>query len=300
MKRYRTIKRDLWSDEKVFRVGIGARLLFLGLISHADDHGLLQAAPLVIKGSVYAYDETSYSQIAGWLVELHEAGLIRLYGTPGMPFAHVVNFTKHQTQRSVQPPTCPAPGSRNNAGFQSGDLQAFTAFHSSDSSLDDEIAARKVREGIGKEEETVVVGSQPSCAPAREATALAEQVNPPTNEQWFLDQAIAIFVDCSKGGIDESMWRSQLEQHRSRHLGAPAERYVDAAMQMRARSLDSGRPFNLSSGWQWFEKAWRSLAADEHNTSKREQRFQQRAELGSDDWKQQMLASLGSPEGSAA
>lgn len=243
----------------MFRVSIGARLLFIGLFSTADDHGLLQAAPLVLKGSIYAYDETTYSQIAGWLVELHNVGLIRLYGTPGMPFAHVINFGKHQRQRSVQPPTCPTPGSRNSAGFQPGDLQAFTAIYSSDSDLDDELAARKVREG--KVNDVVVM---------REAqTPLVEQVNPPTTESFAIDQAIAIFVDCSKGGIDESMWRSQIEQHRSRHLGAPVERYVDAAMQMRAKALDSGRPFTMSSGWSWFEKAWRSLANDEHSAARR-------------------------------
>jgi hypothetical protein len=257
MKRYRTIKRDLWSDEKVFRVSIGARLLFIGLFSTADDHGLLQAAPLVLKGNIYAYDETTYSQIAGWLVELHQAGLIRLYGTPGMPFAQVINFGKHQNQRTIQPPTCPTPGSRNNAGFQPGDLQAFTAIHSSDSSLDDEIAARKVGEGKVRDVE------------AREDAHLSEQVNPPTTESFAIEQAIAIFVDCSKGGIDESMWRSLIDQHRTRHVGAPAERYVDAAMQMRAKALDSGRPFSMNAGWKWFELAWRSLADDEHQAARR-------------------------------
>jgi hypothetical protein len=66
------------------------------------------------------------------------------------------------------------------------------------------------------------------------------------------------------------MWRSQIEMHRSRHLGAPVERYVDAAMQMRAKALDSGRPFNLSSGWRWFEAAWRSLADDQHEARRRQ------------------------------
>jgi hypothetical protein len=103
----------------------------------------------------------------------------------------------------------------------------------------------------------------------RTREGLAEQVAPPTTEAAALEQAIAIFLDCSKGGIDESMWRSQLEQHRTRHLGAPIERYVDAAMQMRAKALDSGRPFTMSSGWMWFTKAWTSLARDEHATPKR-------------------------------
>lgn len=102
------------------------------------------------------------------------------------------------------------------------------------------------------------------------AQALTDQVAPATTESFALNQAIAIFLDCSKGGIDESMWRSQLEQHRSRNLGAPIERYVDAAMQMRAKALDSGRPFTMSSGWSWFTKAWASLARDEHGVARRD------------------------------
>ena len=261
-KRYRSIKRDFWQDAKTFKVSRDARLLFLGLIGNADDHGLLQAQPLILKGSIFAYDLTTYAEIASWLVELHLAGLIRLYGTPGMPFAHIVTFTKHQYQRTLQPPTCPAPGSRNNAGFQPGDLQAFTEIHSSDLSLDDEIAARKVEEGK--------VGDVEAREPAPTAAALTEQVNPPTTESFAIDQAVAIFVDCSNGGIDESMWRSQIDQHRTRHLDAPATRYVDAAMQMRAKALDSGRPFNMSSGWKWFELAWRSISDDDNNVARRQ------------------------------
>jgi len=103
----------------------------------------------------------------------------------------------------------------------------------------------------------------------RAREGLAEQVAPPTAEAAALDQAVAIFLECSKGGIDESMWRSQIAQHRTRHLGAPVDRYIDAAMQMRAKALDSGRPFTMSSGWLWFTKAWASLARDEHGGSHR-------------------------------
>jgi len=268
MKRYRTLKRDFWGDdERVPLVSRDARLLFLGMISHADDHGLLSALPLKLKGQVFCYDEVTYGQIVAWLIELHDVGLVKLYGSPEKPYAHIVSFQRHQVQRTIQPPTCPTPGSRNSAGFQAGDLQAFTALHSSKTEMDEANAARKVREG--KVREGDVGRLMPNDDAERDTETLPAQVNAPTAASRFIEQAIDIFVECSTGGIDESMWRSQIEMHRTRHLGAPAERYVDAAMQMRAKWQESKRPFNLSSGWSWFEKAWRSLAADEHEGQRR-------------------------------
>ena len=114
-----------------------------------------------------------------------------------------------------------------------------------------------------QDEETVVVRAR-----AHEGGPLADQVAPPTTESFAIEQAIAIFLDCSKGGVDEDTWRTQLSMHRSQNPGAPAERYVEAAMQMRAKYLDSKRPFSFPQGWSWFQTSWKNAAAAEHRAAR--------------------------------
>lgn len=60
--RIRTLKPELWQNEKVGDLSHGARLLFVGLITMADDEGRFRARPSVILGHVFPYD-----------VEAHEA-----------------------------------------------------------------------------------------------------------------------------------------------------------------------------------------------------------------------------------
>jgi hypothetical protein len=63
--RIRTIKPEMWADEKVGQLSRDARLLFVGLITMADDEGRLRGCPAAILGHVFPYDDDALRKLDG-------------------------------------------------------------------------------------------------------------------------------------------------------------------------------------------------------------------------------------------
>lgn len=123
--RIRSLKPDIWQDEKLGRCSIGARLLFVGLISQADDEGRFRAAPALMRASIFPHDDplagmdgqlpgigASGLDVDGWLVELSDAQLIRLYEIRGERYGDLPGWAKHQRVDHPRPselPSCKKP-----------------------------------------------------------------------------------------------------------------------------------------------------------------------------------------------
>jgi hypothetical protein len=81
MARIRTIKPDIWGSEQLGSVSRAARLLFIGLITQADDEGRLKGSPRRLKATIFPYDDDiDADHIEGWLEQLSNTGLIVRYG----------------------------------------------------------------------------------------------------------------------------------------------------------------------------------------------------------------------------
>ena len=57
MARKRVVSPSFWTDEKIIQIPIQARLLFIGLLNHADDDGIFQESYLSIKVTVFPADD---------------------------------------------------------------------------------------------------------------------------------------------------------------------------------------------------------------------------------------------------
>lgn len=57
MARIRTIKPEFWTSQTLGSVSPRARLLFLALISTADDHGRGGAVPKVLARTLFPFDD---------------------------------------------------------------------------------------------------------------------------------------------------------------------------------------------------------------------------------------------------
>jgi len=94
--RIRTIKPSFWTNEKMSRLPDFARLLAIGLLNYADDHGYFWANPLLVRGALFPFEEDSSKVLKG-LSELASEGFIVLGLTPdGRACGKVVNFSTHQ------------------------------------------------------------------------------------------------------------------------------------------------------------------------------------------------------------
>jgi hypothetical protein len=95
--RIRTIKPEMPEDERVGgRLSVTAELLFVRLISMADDEGRFQASTSRVVGFAFPHREMAPAKVRRLLREIEAQGLILLYRHEQMPYGVVVNFRKHQ------------------------------------------------------------------------------------------------------------------------------------------------------------------------------------------------------------
>lgn len=110
MARKRMIDPSFWTDEKVGTVEPRARLLFMGLISQADDSGRLSGHPALIKSLIFPYDyDITLLDVEKWIGLIAERNLIRRYEVNSQKYILITNFNKHQTINRPQPSKLPEP-----------------------------------------------------------------------------------------------------------------------------------------------------------------------------------------------
>ncbi len=107
--RIRTLKPEMWQDEKIGVLSHGARLLFVGLVTMADDDGRLRALPALISGHVFPYDDVSGPDLDRWIGEVVAAGSVIAYEADGCRFLAFRNWSLHQRVNRPTPSVLPAP-----------------------------------------------------------------------------------------------------------------------------------------------------------------------------------------------
>jgi hypothetical protein len=108
MARIRSVKPEFWLDRKLARgVSRDARLLYIGLWNHADEHGRLHGDPAVIKGQVFPYDSVDIDAL---LAELVKLGRVVSYEVDGDPYLFLPKLAAHQRLEAQKVPSrLPAP-----------------------------------------------------------------------------------------------------------------------------------------------------------------------------------------------
>jgi hypothetical protein len=112
LARKRMIDPSFWVDEKLGTCEPLARILFMGLISQADDEGRLNGHPALIKSLIFPYDhEVTVQNVDAWLILLSaaERRLIVRYEVGNQKYIVIPNFKKHQTINKPQASKLPAP-----------------------------------------------------------------------------------------------------------------------------------------------------------------------------------------------
>lgn len=107
--RIRSLKPECWQDEALGSVSRDARLLFVGLITQADDSGRLKAATALVRSQIFPYDaDLPLETVDGWLSELHAAGLISLYQAGSRTYAALGGWhnqkVDHAKESEIPPP----------------------------------------------------------------------------------------------------------------------------------------------------------------------------------------------------
>ena len=96
MARKRQIDPDIWTSEQFINLSIEARLMFIGMISLADDEGRLKGNSLYLKTNLYPADNYTTDKIKKWRDEVINQLLTHYYQVNGQELLWLPNFRKYQ------------------------------------------------------------------------------------------------------------------------------------------------------------------------------------------------------------
>ena len=109
MARKRMIDPSIWTNEKIGECSFLERLLYIGLISQADDSGRGKANTKWLKAVLFPYDDTEPGEITAGLMNLSRQGLILLYSADGCQYYALPTWHRWQVINKPTPSKIPAP-----------------------------------------------------------------------------------------------------------------------------------------------------------------------------------------------
>lgn len=115
--RIRTIKPEFPQSESMGRVSRDARLLFVLLWTVADDAGRLRAAPRLLAGLLYPFDDDAPGLVPGWLDELEREWCVHRYEHDGTHYLEIVKWRDHQKIDKPTPSRFPDPPREPSRAF---------------------------------------------------------------------------------------------------------------------------------------------------------------------------------------
>ena len=189
MARIRTVKPEIWTDEKLTECSLSARLLFIGMLNFADDNGNQANSAKRLKNQVFPADVLDTQPL---LDELIAQGVVIEYSVSDQKFLHIKGFRTHQVINRPSLTRIPQP--------------AFIA-----EAVNTHGVVTDGREGKGKEGKVVLIGtvvrtSLPTC-PTQSVIDLFHEVLPEL-------PAVRLLSDARKKGI-LNFWKFVLTSNRS-------------------------------------------------------------------------------------
>lgn len=109
MARIRTIKPEFFTSEDVSALPLRARLTWIGLWTHCDDHGRTKDVPRLIKAAIWPLDEITLSDVEEDLEVLAAHGRIVRYSADARNYLAIVNWHDHQAINRPGKARHPAP-----------------------------------------------------------------------------------------------------------------------------------------------------------------------------------------------
>lgn len=106
--RKRMIDPGIWTSEDFSNLSMLARLIWIGLISNADDEGRGKANSAYLKSQLFPYDdELALKKIDNALIEIEKTMSIHFYEVEGKKYYQLTKWEKFQTINRPSPSQIP-------------------------------------------------------------------------------------------------------------------------------------------------------------------------------------------------
>ena len=109
MTKRRMIHDCVWQSEAVASLDYRQRLLWIGLITTADDQGRGRAHPGLIRAAVFPFDVIAQEDIEADLQAIAAQDMVLVYEVEDKVYYQVVNWWDYQSPQWVGPSDYPAP-----------------------------------------------------------------------------------------------------------------------------------------------------------------------------------------------
>lgn len=119
MPRRRMIDPSIWSDSLVGSLSDPARILFIALISNADDEGRLEADALSLRRTAFGFRDVTVADVEGWLAEIASTlRSVAVYQRDGRRYVELQNWLSYQTINRPTPSRIPGFRSEDSVSLQ--------------------------------------------------------------------------------------------------------------------------------------------------------------------------------------
>lgn len=207
MPRIRTVKPEFWQDEKLAPMPVIDRLVFLGLISMADDAGRLIDNVKAIDGFLFSEtDDSARDSIA----RLAHAGRIERYAAAsGQRLIQITGWARHQkvdkpSQHVLPAPTADRPTTGGDGGGQPSSNGSRSSRETVASPPRSDLGSGSGDQGAGTEERGPKSGTAARATPAGGTPVL------PIGERRSLASLRAALLDEAYAGAT-SVRRAEVE-----------------------------------------------------------------------------------------
>ena len=110
MARRRMIHTRIWRSEKLIELSLRERLLWIGLITNADDQGRGRAHPGLVRSDIFPLEDVPLTEITQALLTFEDQDMLILYEAGGRPLYQVTNWWEYQGAMTwAWPSDYPAP-----------------------------------------------------------------------------------------------------------------------------------------------------------------------------------------------
>lgn len=124
MVQRRMLYANLWQNEDFAKLSDKGKLLYIGLLTLADDYGRLKNNPSVLRSQIFLYDDDlKNSEVAELVKKIADVGLIELYQND--EYLYHPNWFKFQILRKdrLGRSLCPSPDNQMSTKWQPVDSQ---------------------------------------------------------------------------------------------------------------------------------------------------------------------------------
>ena len=108
MSRQRFIYPEIFTSEDFTSLSYGARLLFIGMFTTADDYGRGRGTARSLKAAVFPSDDCTLNQVETWAQEVCSRMMVRFYQIAGAVYYDIPNWTRYQAPQYKAKPKVPS------------------------------------------------------------------------------------------------------------------------------------------------------------------------------------------------